>query len=638
MIVVQWLCRALLLLLVIFIAITLPRLSFDNNILALFPEARDFAGQSQADALRSRQLERRVLLLIGADDPDAARNLVTETASRLQQSDFFNEVSTQAENTLDADLSAFYRARAPLLLTDSWRQRLAQDEANAVADAALRRLLTEPGGGLAERLQYDPLGNVQAFRQQSATRIDVRLDTAGFAYVQDQGRDYYLLSATLADSPYRLDIQSGAGALIDHINAQVRALPGGELLHTGVLFFTRAGTEQARGEISTVGVGSLMGIVLLLLLVFRSPLLLLLAFLPIAVGVLTGLCVTWWLFGSVHVMALMFGAALVGVAIDYSLHFFTKRLLAGRHWCARTGIRRLLPPLLMGLITSSAAYLSFTSAGFPGFSQIAVFSASGLIAAFMVVVGTYPLLLAGPGRRGLSARFDYFLQQGVRWHQRRVRMLLHPMALVVLALILIAALFNWRSNDDIRQMQLPDPALAAMEKRVAASLGATMALPYILVSAPDAELLLQRLEQLHPGLDAAVAEGHLAAYQSLAQWLPSVKRQRNNAELWQRQLLNSGVLLQLVEQLGMAPESAAHLFEPNVDAPLRPNELWPLIEQRPDAPGYFVEQDSHYALVGLSGLAASEAVAALADSEEFAVWVDPVARTSALLGDYRRTA
>src|SRR5690606_23707144 len=68
------------------------------------------------------------------------------------------------------------------------------------------------------------------------------------------------------------------------------------------------------------------------------------------------------------------------------------------------------------------------------------------------------------------------------------------------------------------------------------------------------------------------------------------------------------------------------------------SDLWPQIQSLPDAPGYFVSDNRHYGIVSLSGLAAPESVAALAEGEEFIAWVDPVARTSALLADYRQTA
>lgn len=638
--VVVWLCRVLLLAVLTLAAVTLPKLSFDNNILALFPVSAEVDGQARADTLRARQVERRLVLLIAAAENERARELALQAAEALSACECVAHASAGLDSgTESLDLNAIYAGHTQQLLSPRVREQLLSGEARALMESALRRLQTEPGSGLATRLAQDPLGTLQDYRRQVQTQArNISLDDRGMPVVGPEDRRFYLVNVTLAASPYRLDIQDRVGGLLENIADRVSAAPGGEILQAGSLLYTRAGTQAARGEVSTVGLGSLVGIVLLLLLTFRSPLLLLLAFVPIALGIAAGLSVTWWIFGSVHVMAMVFGAALVGVAIDYSLHFFARRHWQAEHWRARSGLRHLLPPLGLGLMTSGAAYLSFTAAGFPGFSQIAVLSATGLATAFAVVVGIYPLLLARPPRRALSDRWRAGVERWRRQHQRWVDGLRRwPFALGLLVLIAAAA-FNWRSNDDIRQMQVPDPSLAQMEQRVREQLGASVALPYILVSAPSAQTLLQRLERMEAHLEAAVREGHLQNYQSLANWVPSVARQHLNHVLWQRELLASGVLEELYTRLGLTPAARGHFLAIEPTSPLRLSSLAPHLAELPQAPVYFVEEGTHYSAISLLGLERDRELAAAVTEEDFARWIDPVARTNRLLEDYRTAA
>ncbi len=637
---VTWLCRGVLVLLLALVTMTLPKLSFDNNILALFPVSAEVDGQAQADTLRARQVERRLVLLITADERRRARDLALQAAETLASCDCITHASAGLDSgTESLDLNAIYAGHTQQLLSPRVREQLLSGEARELMESALVRLQTEPGSGLAARLAQDPLGTLQDYRQQVHTQArNITLDDRGLPVVGPESRQFYLVNVTLAASPYRLDIQDRVGELLDSIEARVLAVPGGEFLQAGSLLYTRAGTQTARAEVSTVGLGSLVGIVLLLLLAFRSPLLLLLAFVAIALGIAVGLSVTWWVFGSVHVMALVFGAALVGVAIDYSLHFFARRHWQAEHWRAREGIRQLLPPLGLGLMTSGAAYLSFTTAGFPGFSQIAVLSASGLATAFAVVVGIYPLLLSRPARRPLSMRWRAGVERFRCYHQQSIEaMRTWPLVLALLVL-LFAAAFNWQSNDDIRQMQVPDPALAQMEQRVREQLGATVALPYILVSAPSSQILLQRLERMEAHLEAAVREGHLQHYQSLANWVPSVARQHLNHVLWQRELLASGVLEELYTHLGLTPTARGHFLAIEPTSPLRLSSLAPHLAELPQAPVYFVEENTHYSAISLLGLQRSQELATAVTGEAFARWIDPVKRTNRLLEDYRVTA
>lgn len=633
-------CLLLVALILLLLAFTLPRLQFDNDILALFPDSTGFQGQSQADQLLTERITRQVFLLLGADDYRATQDAAQSAQQTLQACDCF----VSAELTVDAEpsvaLHRHYGQHLPLLLTPETRQRIQAGDSERIAQDALRRLLTNPGTGLAQQLGHDPLGTLSGYLRQVRPGLHgVHLDDRGFLSVHHNDQRFVLMQAELADSPYGLKLQSSARAALEEALAPVRALEGGEVIYAGALFYTLSGSDQARQEVSTVGLGSLLGICLLLLLVFRSPWLIPLASLPIALGVGAGLSVTYWVFGSVHVIALVFGASLTGVAIDYSLHFFSRRQSQGPDWRPDRGLRSLLAPLSLGVISTVAAYLSFTLAGFPGFSQIAVMSGAGLFTAYATVVGLFPILLARPPRRGFAPG----LMRGVeRWrrHHWRVAYPRRPgWVLLGLALILVLGFSQLRVTDDIRAMQVPDSTLQTMETRFRAALGERTALQYLLVDAASRQDLLEQLEQLGQRLDALIADEVLGAYQSLAQWLPSQTRQSENRQLWAR-LLGSGALTQVLDGLQVAEPFRGELQErwARADEPLSWESTWALLDPLPDAPVYFTEQDRHFSAVTLRGLEqpgrVTEAIAGL-DSVH---WVDPVERTNRLLADYRRVA
>ena len=633
-------CLLLAALILLLLAFTLPRLQFDNDILALFPDSTDFQGQSQADQLLTERITRQVFLLLGADDYGAAQDAAESAQQILHACDCF----ISAELTVDAEpsvaLHRHYGQHLPLLLTSETRQRIQAGESERIGQEALRRLLTNPGTGLAQQLGHDPLGTLSAYLREARPGLHgVHLDDRGFLSVRHNDQRFVLMQAELADSPYGLELQSSARAALDEALAPVRNLQGGEVIYAGALFYTLSGSDQARQEVSTVGVGSLIGICLLLLLVFRSPWLIPLASLPIAIGVGTGLSVTYWVFGSVHVIALVFGASLTGVAIDYSLHFFSRRQFYGPDWRVDQGLQSLLAPLSLGVTSTVAAYLSFTLAGFPGFSQIAVMSGAGLFAAYATVMGLFPILLARPPKRGFAPGLMRAVERW-RGHHWRVAFPRRPgWVLLALGLLLVLGFSQLRVTDDIRAMQVPEPALQAMENRFREALGERTALQYLLVDAASRQELLEQLEQLGDRLDALAAEQFLGGYQSLAQWLPSQARQNENRQLW-AQLLEVGALAQVLDGLQVAEPFRDELQERLLAAeePLDWESTWAVLEPLPDAPAYFTEQDRHFAAVTLRGLKQPERVIEAIAGLDSVHWVDPVERTSRLLADYRKVA
>ena len=87
--------------------------------------------------------------------------------------------------------------------------------------------------------------------------------------------------------------------------------------------------------------------------------------LSLAVGCAAALTVTDLLFGQVHVLTLVFGATLIGVAEDYGIHYFAARQghPVDRRW---QQLAEILPGLTLALATSGIAYLALGLAPFPG--------------------------------------------------------------------------------------------------------------------------------------------------------------------------------------------------------------------------------------------------------------------------------
>ena len=126
--------------------------------------------------------------------------------------------------------------------------------------------------------------------------------------------------------------------------------------------------------------------------------------------------------------------------------------------------------------------------------------------------------------------------------------------LVVACIATLAiGLAGYRSDDDVRRLQVLSPALLLDQQHLQRLIGANDA-QHILISAPDDETALQRQEALVPVLDGLVAAGILSGYQMPAAFIPSLARQGADRALVQNQLLEP-LLAQHLAQLGLATTS-----------------------------------------------------------------------------------
>src|SRR3546814_8008861 len=112
---------------------------------------------------------------------------------------------------------------------------------------------------------------------------------------------------------------------------------------------------------------------------FRSRSLrpLLLVFLSLGAASVVSLATVATIYGKVHLIAVVFESSLIGLAVDYSIHFFSDRFRDPKPWTGMDGLRHVGVPITVGMGTTLLAYCSFLIPPFPGLRQMALLSMSG---------------------------------------------------------------------------------------------------------------------------------------------------------------------------------------------------------------------------------------------------------------------
>ncbi|SNY98276.1 MMPL family transporter [Halomonas sp. hl-4] len=473
----------------------------DTRITALLPDSHQTALIEQAEQSLSHVVENRFVLLVKGDSPE---RLVADLKERLEASGSVSDFDVDGFENPANDLSP-YRYR---LLTDS----LAEADNDAWVQRGLTRLHSL---GSEVEPRRDPFGLLDAWLEQ---RLDspIRLRD-GLPSVNEQGTRWFIVSGQLSASPYDMDLQQRLSTALSDFQT---AHPEAEMLRSGLVFHAAAGAAQAKREISTIGLGSLLGIGLLLWATFRRGSILVSLLLPISCGVLFALPVTWWLFGTLHLLTLAFGASLIGVAVDYALHLQCARQLAPER-----GLAYLWPGLLLGLVSSLAAYLIQLITPMPGLRQMATFAALGLVGAWLTVRLWLPWWSPRP----------HIATQRIATQLNRVRLPPHaPYRWGLLGLLglfaMVLIVTRLTANDDLRQLNPSPDSLIAEQQRVQTLMERSADSRYLIVTAEHEALLLERLEALEASLADLQAEGHLAHYRHLAQAVPSPATQQANLE------------------------------------------------------------------------------------------------------------
>lgn len=599
----------------------------DADVMALLPADEQAPELALATQRLAEGASRQVIVLLGAPQWDEARHGARAWRSALPASSRLHEASGAGQAVM-AESIAFYRPWRDRLLTAAQRDQLSATPASDLTQAALSALYQPAARMRLSDWVADPLGMWSAW--WSARAGDTRARPRdGELWVAGEGLHWVVMRYELTGSAFSL---SGDPVLDDALKqaaaAARAATPGLHVLKAGVPLHAEAAAVAASREINTIGWGSLAAVLLLVWATFLSPRPVALVGLSLVVGCACALSVTVWVFGKVHLLTLVFGASLVGVAEDYGIHYFASR--QGRPGVEPHNLmRQLLPGLMWALLTSVAAYLALGVAPFPGLRQMALFSSVGLLAALLTVVCWFPVLDRTAPRRGrVSQRVAASL---ARWPRAQLTWRTGLTALVIAALGVLG-LARLTARDDIRQLQNSPVDLVQSQRRVSALLGVPSPAQFYLVRGASVEETLQREEVLKTRLDALVRQGQIGGYAAVSDWVPSMARQRTDGELTARveQQVLDGVNAALGERVqrpsfAAEPLTLEQWLEHPVSAPAR--ALW-----LGDIRG---EQTSVVMLRGLYDLAALPTLAAAADGLPGVRWVDKTVEVSDLLGRYR---
>ena len=525
--------RPLLLLGVVLLGFTFvvaTRLRVGTNITNLMPTGTEGTLAAISRHLTETELSRSMVLSIGGDDLGRALAAAKALAADLAT---LPEVAWVRTGVGPDQMEAVYRLYFPrrfYFVSDdpSTIPALTSDEALRERAEQVKRELASPAGTLLKRiLPEDPLGFFPriALRFRDA-QPDLRLVEGQF--VSRDGRFAVLFLGTKA-SAFDGAAQAAFLAELERRFQAVNAAQGGGLVleSSGANRFAVAAERSIRGDVQLVSLLSVVGVFALFHACFRSGRAMLLAALPVLAGIVVATGSGILVFGGLDGLTLGFGAALIGVVIDYPIYFLTHVAFAGPDVPSRATARAVAPSISLGALTTMGSFAGLGLTHFPGFRQIAFFAVVGVGTALAVTLWVLPGLAVPGGRvpplaHRLARRLGGAVLGGLR-HRRALGGLALGLALVSLPL-----LPHVRWVDDLSRLWRMDPELKAEDQRVRDRVSQVDTSRFVIALAPDQAAAVGLDDQVHQRLERAVAAGALDGIRSLHSFLWSRELQEEN--------------------------------------------------------------------------------------------------------------
>ena len=274
------------------------------------------------------------------------------------------------------------------LLSQEQRTALRTESAVELSQMEMNKLYKFGESVRITSFDRDPLGwfsdyMLNQFGALIGTDSDLPVDVNG-----NVGADRYSEIYTVLITPYPRSVSDQSALLqeITKIKDLISKEFGVSILQSGVFFFAADSARAAKEDIQLILVGSLIGIIALMFAVFGSLLPLTISILSISLGVGFGVMSSWVIFDSIHIFTIVFGSSLIGVVVDYSLHYFYHHLTSDVQRYSPGGTKSLKRAMMLSLLTSLLGYSALACTDLGLLKKVAVFSCVGLFMAWISVI------------------------------------------------------------------------------------------------------------------------------------------------------------------------------------------------------------------------------------------------------------
>jgi len=519
----------------------------------------------------SQSISGKVIILLKHENQDIALNALNQIREKIKENRL--PIIEQSYESMAEDYTTLFKSLYPYragLLSENDRKGLLEGQSKEIVEQAMLEAINSFSTLGPVNLHQDPFylfpGYVTSFQKDQSIEIDEN----GNLVVRHKDELWTIFQGNLTNSAFSFKTQDAISANLMPLLAKFQH-QGIHVSTIGAVFHALKGSEQAKNEVSHIGVLSMLCIIGLLLLVFKSLALFRIVAAIIISAVVVGIACCLLIFQQIHILSLVFGCSLVGVCVDYAIHYYCK-IYGVRNLDDRFDIlRKLTPALPLAFLSSCVGYLLLVFVPFPGVQQMAILTSTGLLGAFVSVYlwGPYLVRMNNQKLPIVGEKINSLLHHMINFG---LKVKLNSLLTITMMIVFSIGMAKIHFEDRLQYFQPLNDRLKNDEELFKSMVSYDHSFQYIKVQDASLESVLQRIESLMPDLERLKLQNTISGYRSIASLIPSERRQQENRILVKT--LYQENLQSLLDKLNINEISNASSFDLN----------GPLLATLPDLP------------------------------------------------------
>ena len=533
-----WLARVIFLVLIGLFVLFATRLRFESDLQAMMPQEKK--GQDISSVLfRNKQLDRIICSVSLKDsnnaDPDlliAFTEAFREELIKNDREHLIEKIEAQQDDESIVQLMGLVQNYLPVLLDE--KDYLQID--SCLDENYLRnklqtnyRIFISPGGlALKQLLLSDPLGwSLPAFKKLSRFQMNEDVSMYDGYLINEAGNQLaFFLHPSWPSSQTKKN--KGLEPLIAQSAKKVldsESFAALQFHYFGGPMVASANAVQMQQDTYLT-----LGITLVLLLIlfigfFRSAFAPLQIMIPVVFGGSFGMAMMYLVKGEVSLMALGASSVILGIAVNYSLHFMSHL----RHSPNKEEtIAELTHPMTIGSFTTIAAFLSLTFMHAPVLKELGLFTAFNLIGSSICTLIFLPHFIRDKNHQD-TPHHNWLDRFFTRKNKYQTYFLL---AILLTTCILGFYVKKVRFTEDLMQMNYMSPTMSAHQKIINQRLKVSLNSLFCVSEGKNLDEALQQAGQSEKQLESALQKNEISAYQPIASFLLSKKKIEERQNRW----------------------------------------------------------------------------------------------------------
>lgn len=516
------------------------RIKLEEDISRILPKDKSVEKMSRVFQ-QSKFMDRLVVMISMKDtnaeaQPDTLVAFADEFSAQIKKSlaPLIDKVNDKIEDSSALQLYHTIYQYLPLYLnTDDYKKidtLIEPEHIRSTLQQNIRTLSSPAGFALKEMIGNDPVGiSFLGLKKMQNLQYDENFELYDNYVVSKDHKNLLLFITPSYPSGNTLQnsrLLKGLDSIINHLNNS--GYKNTEVNYFGSTAVSVSNALQLRTDtIYTQGI-TVIFIIIFLAFYFRKKRAPFIILMPVLYGCLFSLSFIYFIKGSISVIALGTGSAVLGIAVNYSLHVFNHN----RHTksVAQT-VRDLAMPLTIGSFTTIGGFFCLYFLKSELLKDLGLFAGFSLIGAALCSLIFLPHLIGKSKESKQNNRFRF------AWIDKMASLRPEYNKYIIIVIIILTAVFAYTAQKvgfqtDLMDMSFMTNKLKLAEKKLNTLNTSALQAVYIVTEGKDLNEALSKNERIDSTIGKLKQQGIIKKYSSVSSLLFSDSLQRKKIKQW----------------------------------------------------------------------------------------------------------